>query len=163
MITAIGLLATALGLSLVSAVIPLLSIELFAVGLVVSDQPVAWWALALVIAMSQIAGKLLHYYAGRGAIQLPSLLRRSTEMSGRRRRYQEKLARFRQVCQQRRWWARGVLLTSATASLPPFAAVSAAAGLAKVPLVSFLVIGFVGRLFRFGSLTFAPEFATHVF
>ncbi len=116
---------------------------------------IPWWLLALVIATGQIGGKLLHYYAARGSIRLPPFLRRKSanERTGRWREYLEK---FRANCHRRPVWTGAVLLISAASSLPPFAAVAVIAGWAKVPLVTFLVTGFVGRFVRFGALAIAP-------
>ncbi|KAA5831089.1 VTT domain-containing protein [Saccharopolyspora hirsuta] len=155
MLTVIGLLSTTFGVSVASALLPLISIELFAIGLVLKGPEIPWWLLAVVIATGQIGGKLLHYYAARGAIRLPKFFRRKSE-NERRGRWRQWLERFRSNCQQRPVWTGAVLLVSATASLPPFAAVAVVAGWAKVPLSTFLITGFVGRFVRFGALAIAP-------
>ncbi|GAA4619218.1 VTT domain-containing protein [Saccharopolyspora hordei] len=154
MLTVIGLLSTTFGVSVASAVLPLISVELFAIGLVLTGPEIPWWLLALVIATGQIGGKLLHYSAARGVIRLPRLCqRKSEERTGRWRQW---LERFRANCRQRPVWTGAVLLVSAVASLPPFAAVAVVAGWAEVPLSTFVVTGFIGRFVRFGALAIAP-------
>ncbi|MCI2420345.1 VTT domain-containing protein [Saccharopolyspora sp. K220] len=153
MLTVIGLLSTTFGVSVASALLPLISIELFAIGLVLKGPDIPWWLLAVVIATGQIGGKLLHYYAARGVIRLPRMLRRKSEGKGRWRAWLEK---FRENCHRRPVWTGAVLLISALASLPPFAAVAVIAGWAKVPVTTFLITGFVGRFIRFGALAIAP-------
>lgn len=155
MLTVIGLLSTTFGVSVASALVPLISIELFAIGLVLKGPEIPWWLLAVVIATGQIGGKLLHYYAARGSIRLPTMFRRKTE-SKRKGRWRDWLEMFRSNCHQRPVWTGAVLLISAAASLPPFAAVAVIAGWAKVPLATFLITGFVGRFVRFGALAIAP-------
>ncbi|MHA6800770.1 hypothetical protein [Bounagaea algeriensis] len=159
MATVLGLLCAALGLSVVSAVFPLISIEVFALGVLLGGADVPWWALALVIAVGQITGKTLHYGAARGAVRLPKLLGRTGRLPHRRERTRAAalLDRFRTTCQHRPVASGGVLLASAAASVPPFAATAAVAGWARVSLALFLVTGFTGRLIRFGVLTAAPS------
>ncbi|GAB2756521.1 membrane protein [Salinifilum aidingensis] len=158
MAAVLGLLGAALGVAVVSAVFPLISVEIFALGVLFGGADVPWWALALVIAVGQIAGKTLHYGAARGAVRLPGLLRRTGRFPRRRARTRAAalLERFRDTCRQRPAWSGGVLLASAAASVPPFAATAAVAGWARVSLALFLVTGFTGRLVRFGVLTAAP-------
>ncbi|MGW3468220.1 VTT domain-containing protein [Saccharopolyspora sp. NPDC000995] len=156
MLAVIGLLSTTFGVSVASALLPLISVELFAIGLVLNGTDIPWWLLALVIAAGQIAGKLLHFYAARGAIRLPWLFRRKDGEREQKGRWREWLEKFRSNCQQRPVWTGAVLLISAAASLPPFAAIAVIAGWAKVPLAMFVVTGFIGRFVRFGALAIAP-------
>ncbi|WP_406689106.1 hypothetical protein REH65_23430 [Saccharopolyspora sp. ID03-671] len=160
MLTIIGLLSTTFGVSVASALLPLISVELFVVGLVLKEPEIPWWVLALVIAAGQIGGKLLHYYAARGSIRLPGLVRREREAPKTRGRWRAWLESFRENCRNRPVWAGAVLLVSAVASLPPFAAVAFVAGWAKVPVTTFLLTGFVGRFARFGVLAAAPTAMT---
>ncbi|GAA2356257.1 hypothetical protein GCM10009854_37960 [Saccharopolyspora halophila] len=155
MLTIIGLLSTTFGVSVASALMPLISVELFAVGLVLKAPHIPWWALAIVIATGQIGGKLLHYYAARGSIRLPRFMQRK-KAAERKGRVREWLDAFRANCRKRPAWTGVVMLVSALASLPPFAAVAIIAGWAKVPVTTFLVTGFVGRFVRFGALAIAP-------
>lgn len=156
MLTIIGLLSTTFGVSVASALLPLISVELFAVGLVLKEPDIPWWVLALVIATGQIAGKLLHYYAARGVIRLPKFLRREKKERDSKGRWRTWLESFRENCRNRPVWAGAILLISALASLPPFAAVAIVAGWAQVPVSTFLITGFVGRFARFGALAAAP-------
>ena len=155
MLAVIGLLSTSFGVALASALMPLISVELFVIGLALKGPELPWWSLALVIATGQIAGKMLYFYAARGVIKLPSFLRRKTE-GGSKGRWAAWIDRSRSTCRKRPLWTSGVLLVSAIASLPPFAAIVFVAGWAKVPLATFLVTGFVGRFLRFGVLAVAP-------
>ncbi|MBA8823379.1 membrane protein YqaA with SNARE-associated domain [Saccharopolyspora lacisalsi] len=155
MLPAIGLTSAAFGVSVLSAVFPLVSVEIFVVGLVMKGPHLPWWLLAVVITVGQIGGKLLHYYAARDVIRLPAFLRgrNGTNRSGRWRGW---LERFRSSCHRRPVWTGGVLLVSAAASVPPFLALTVAAGWARIPLYTFLITGFVGRFTRFTALILAP-------
>jgi membrane protein YqaA with SNARE-associated domain len=54
---------------------------------------------------------------------------------------------------------RGAILLSATVSVPPFYAVSVAAGLIRAPLVEFMVVSMVGQSVRFGLVWAVPQIA----
>lgn len=155
MLTLIGLISTAFGVSVAGALLPLISVELFVVGMALHSSVIPWWLLAFVIAAGQLGGKLLHYYAAQGRIRLPRFLRRKEKRDGPKR-WQAWLERFRNNCQHRPVWAGGVLFASATFSIPPFFAIALVAGWARIPLVNFLVTVFVGRFVRFGVLALAP-------
>lgn len=156
MLTSIGLISTAFGMSVVSALLPIISVEIFVVGMVVKGPEVPWWLLALVVTLGQIGGKLLYYYAARGIIKLPGFLQRRSDPEHHTGRWKEWLDRFRAWCLHRPMWTGGVLLLSAAASLPPFLATCVVAGWARVPLSTFLITGLVGRFARFAALAVAP-------
>ncbi|SHF35232.1 membrane protein YqaA, SNARE-associated domain [Streptoalloteichus hindustanus] len=141
------------GVAVLSALIPVISMEVYLVGVVLHAPELPWWLLGLVVAVGQIAGKLLYFYAGRGSLPLPRLLRRKAAVRGR---WAEHLDRFREQCQRRPAWSVVLLLVSATASLPPFAATSVVAGVANIAPTTFVVTGLVGRFARFGALAAAP-------
>lgn len=185
MLTVIGLLSASFGMAVASALLPLISVEIFVVGLMLKDPAVPWWPVALVVAVGQISGKLLYFYAARGVIRLPGFLHRRTVpgntapgsptpgstvagstvlgshvpdggSQGVMGRWRNLLERFRENCRNRPLWAGAILLLSATASLPPFLATCVVAGWARIPLTTFLITGFAGRFVRFGLLAIAP-------
>lgn len=166
MLTLIGLLSASFGMAVASALIPLISIEVFVVGLVLKDPEMHWWLLALVVALGQIGGKLLYYCAARGYVRLPHFLQRHSAPGSaagaapnpalHRARWRNVLERFRTNCQDRPVWAGGLLLVSAAASLPPFLATCVIAGWARIPIATFLLTGFAGRFVRYAALAIAP-------
>lgn len=101
-------------------------------------------------------GKVVFYYAGRGMLMLPARLRRDP---GRQRagRWAHQLERFQEFSQKRQKRTMGMLLASALIGLPPFAATSVLAGLARIRLVTFLVTGLVGRFVRFAAVAAFPS------
>ena len=155
MLAIIGLISAAFGVSLASALVPLISVEVFVVGVVLHGPGLPWWLLAVVVAVGQLGGKLLHYYAARGVVRLPRFLRHR-KADAPKGRWRAWLDRFRDNCQERPVWAGGVLLFSALTSLPPFFATAVVAGWARIPLPKFLVAVFVGRFVRFAVLAIAP-------
>lgn len=169
MLTLIGLLSASFGMAVASALVPLISVEVFVVGLVLKDPEMHWWLLALVVAVGQIGAKLLYYGAARGAVRLPRFLQRraapgsdATNVAAvpspatQWARWRNVLERFRANCRDRPVWAGGLLLVSAAASLPPFVATCVIAGWARIPIATFLLTGFAGRFVRFSALAIAP-------
>ncbi|MDQ4093735.1 MAG: VTT domain-containing protein [Actinomycetota bacterium] len=110
-------------------------------------------------AVGQMIGKVVFYYAGRGMPMLPARLRHEPGRQ-RARRWASQLQRFQEFSQQRRMWTAGMLLTSALTGLPPFAATSVLAGLARVQLMTFLVAGLIGRFARFSAVAAFPSLLT---
>lgn len=154
MLPVLGVASAAFGVSILSALLPVISVEVFVLGLVVKGPHLPWWILAVIITLGQIGGKLLHYYAARGAINLPGLLRRGE--SREPGRWHNWLTRFKESCHRRPWRTNGVLLVSATTSLPPYAAIAVIAGWARIPLYAFIATGLLGRFVRFGALILVP-------
>jgi membrane protein YqaA with SNARE-associated domain len=148
-------IALTLGVCLISALVPVVNAELFLVGLMTQQPQLPWWLVGLAAAVGQLTGKLVFYYAGRGALRLPARLRRKSD-SGRGGRWSARLARFQQNCQDRPVWTAGMLLASAGIGLPPFAATSFVAGVARVFVGTFVVTGLAGRFARFGAIAASP-------
>jgi membrane protein YqaA with SNARE-associated domain len=128
----------------VSALLPLVNAELYlvAVGALV---PVALLpVLAVLAAAGQMAGKLLFFAAARGAGRLSS-------DAGRQRleRWRTRLARWRGA-------EPALVFVSASLGLPPLAVVSVVAGLIGMRARVFLLMGFAGRVLRFGVVLAVP-------
>lgn len=149
-------IALTLGYCVLSALIPLFNTELYLVGLAATQPQLHWGLLGLTAAVGQMIGKVVFYCTGRGALTLPARLRREP---GRQRagRWAHQLQRFQEFSQQHRMWTVGMLLTSALIGLPPFAATSVLAGLARVRLVTFVVTGLAGRFARFAAVAAFPS------
>lgn len=148
-------LAVTVGYAVASALIPVVNAELYIVALMTQQPQLPWWAVGLAAAAGQMVGKVLYYFAGRGTLTLPARLHRRTERSGDGR-WASRLDRFQETCQQRPVWTAGVLLVSASVGLPPYLAIAVLAGAGRVPLVTFLLTGMVGRFARFGAIAASP-------
>lgn len=147
------------GYSVVSALVPVVNAELYLVGLMTRQPQLAWWLVGLAAAAGQMVGKLVYYYAGRGALRLPARLRRRSERQSAGR-WSRRLDRFQQTCRDRPVWTAGVLLVSASVGLPPYLAIALLAGVGRVPLPTFLVTGLVGRFARFAAIAASPGLIT---
>lgn len=153
MLSILGLLSTAFGMSVAAALVPLISIEVVVIGMVLQSPTLPWWLLAVVVTVGQVGGKLLYYYGAKGVIQLPGFMQRKGNTPGR---WHQWLQHFRVSCHDRPVWTGGVLFASAVASVPPYAATAIIAGWARVSLTTFVTTAFVGRFARFAALALAP-------
>ncbi len=139
-----------LGVALASALLPVINIEAYLIALAVSHgSGTAWW-FALVATAGQMAGKVLFYYAGQGAMRLPAL---SSRKAGSR---WFDLGAWHSRLAGRPWVSVGVVFASAASGVPPFAIISLLAGMLRVPLMWFLVAGSVGRYARFMVVLMVP-------
>jgi membrane protein YqaA with SNARE-associated domain len=163
----LGWLFVTLGVAFGSALLPLISVEVFVLGLVASQPSVPWLAIGGAVAVGQIAGKLIYFLAARGSITLPQKLHdrlhRVREPSARRERWQlrtkalrAKLDGLRERCHRHPHWMLGTYGVSSIIGMPPFMATSVLAGLAKMSLSMFIGAGLVGRWIRFSVLAASP-------
>ena len=136
--TGLGAYVGAVVVGAVSSIVPVLSIEVFLVGLAVATSSFLVAPVVLLAAAGQLAGKLPIYYATR----------RLAEASERVQRLRAWLGR----------WARAphlVLGTGAVLGLPPFSMVATAAGVLAVRPRAFFTLVFAGRALRFAILILA--------
>ncbi len=148
--------ATYFGLAVVSALVPWVNAEvlmLSAVPLAGSRTKLAW--LVALVTLGQMTGKSAMYWISR----------RSTERSGaasakaglRWKKMQATIERWRDLFVRRPGAALGITLISAIAGVPPFYAVSIAAGALRVAFGPFVAIGTLGRLIHFTLVAFIPD------
>lgn len=173
------LLLVTLGVSIAAALVPALSVEIFAIGLILKHPEIPWWLLALVIAIGQFAGKLVYFYAGRGQIRLPQFLHRrtiaATDMGPPRppptgvRRYWHRLYLWirvgwiwlRDKCHKHPYVLWGATASGSLIGLPPFSATTVLAGLAGLSLRDFALACIPGRFIRFSLLAASPMLVKH--
>ncbi|HEU5475041.1 MAG TPA: hypothetical protein VFV67_30730 [Actinophytocola sp.] len=157
-------LAVCLGVAFGSAILPLISIEIFLIGLVSQEPGIPWLALGAVIAVGQVAGKLLYYYAAKGSLRLPRFLHREPrEPSVRRERWALRTKRMRarvewlvERCHRHPRWMVGTYGVSSVLGVPPFMATTIMAGLVRMNLTAFVSAGLIGRFIRFSALAASP-------
>ena len=148
-VSALGLYAGVFVVGAISSVIPIVSIDLFLIGLTVATGAAAAVPIVLCAAAGQLAGKLPIYAASRGATTLlgsPSHRERLDRMRARVARWQRAPL--------------AVLATSAVAGLPPFSIMATAAGVLAIRLRPFCVVVFAGRAARFAIVIAATALAS---
>jgi membrane protein YqaA with SNARE-associated domain len=159
-------LLVTMGVAFGSALLPLISIEMFVIGLCVQRPEIPWVAIGAVVAIGQLAGKLPYYYAARGDLRLPDFLHRTPKPvdpdkpPGRwariKARWQPALDRLRDRCHHHPRWMMGATAVSSVVGVPPFMATTVLAGLTGVTLRWFLVLTVPGRFVRFCVLAASP-------
>lgn len=168
-----------LGVAVVSSLFPLVSAELFVLAFAAHHPHLPVFAFGIVLAVGQVAGKLLYFYAARGSIHMPAFLHREPASDA--------APKPRPASGVRLWWhivatwlrdgwtwlrvrchRHPKVLIAATASsaligLPPFLATSILAGLAGLSLPAFLAACLPARIVRFTVLAAAPAVVMHWF
>ncbi len=161
----IAWLGLALGVAFGSALLPLISIEIFLIGLAMQQPHIPWLCLGATVAVGQVAGKLLYYYAAKGSLRLPAFMHRSKEKveTPRRAAWRRRTKRLRmwveflrEKCHRHPKWMVGTYGLSSVVGLPPFMATSVLAGMVRMSLSAFLGAGLIGRFIRFSVVAASP-------
>lgn len=136
---------TTFGVAVLSAVIPLVNIEIYLLG--ASALAPRHMVIPLVIAgtLGQVIGKIALYYAGSGALKIPG------------KRLQASLQKMNTQMQERPHMGSALVFVSSTLGIPPYYVVTLAAGAAKMNLPMFLAVSLVGRLIRFAIVVAVPQ------
>ncbi|MDU0289435.1 hypothetical protein [Saccharothrix longispora] len=153
----------AFGLAFATAVVPFGSIELFVIGLVTQRPDIPFAAVGAVVAVGQVLGKLVHYYAALGVLRLPPLLRRAPRPGRAPGRVATWMRAATERAQESPRWMAGIFCVSSVVGLPPFGATVLLAGLTRMRVELFLAIGLVGRFARYCCLAAAPGVFDDVF
>jgi membrane protein YqaA with SNARE-associated domain len=171
-------LLVALGVAVVSSLFPLVSVEIFVLAFAADHPHLPILLFATVIAIGQVAGKLLYFYAARGAIHLPAFVHRRS--GGQREEpiagpcsrpmaaWRTGMAWLRNAwavlgdrCHQHPKWMMTATATSALVGVPPFLATTFLAGLAGLSLRAFVAASLPARFVRFTVLASAPHWVMH--
>ena len=149
-VAALGIYAGTFVVGAISSVVPLVSIDVFLVGITFAAGLSGAVPIALVVilaAAGQLAGKLPIYVATRGVVALPGPHR------ARIARLRARLARWQRAPHL-------VLATSAVVGLPPFSLVATAAGALAIGVRPFCLVVFAGRGLRFTLVIAATALAS---
>jgi membrane protein YqaA with SNARE-associated domain len=174
-------LCVALGIAIASSLLPLLSVELFVVAFAVHHPHLPVVLFGAVIAVGQVVGKLLYFYAARGSLFMPTFLHRGVKKAaahpeamapaptgGPKAWWHAVVSRVRSA-----WsWLRvrchrhpKVLVVATAASalfgIPPFLAMTVLAGLAGLSLRTFVLASLPARFVRFTVLAASPSLVMH--
>lgn len=163
----LGWLCLTFGVALGSALVPVISIEVFVLGLASSETAIPWAAIGAVVAIGQLVGKLPYYLAARGYIHLPEFLRqrlhRERPPSPRReawrlrtKRLRRGMEALRERCHQHPHWMNGTYGVSSILGLPPYMATVVLAGFVRMSMSVFVGFGLAGRFVRFSALAASP-------
>jgi len=153
-------LSLTFGVALGSAILPVISIELFVIGLVTQQPHISCWWIGLAVAGGQVLGKLVYFFAARGSLHLPAFLRRKEKAekpsSEFKLRWKARLESVRVRCHRHPHWMFGTHAVSSVIGLPPFMFTTVLAGLAGMSTALFVATGAAGRFARFTVLAASP-------
>lgn len=156
----IAWLCLTFGVAVGSAILPLISIELFVLGLVTQQPGIACWAIGLAVATGQVLGKLVYFLAARGSFHLPKFLKRKEKAakpaSAFKMKWKARLEAVRDRCHRHPHWMFSTHALSSVFGLPPFMFTTVLAGLAGMSTSLFVATGTVGRFARFTVLAASP-------
>jgi membrane protein YqaA with SNARE-associated domain len=139
---ALGILAVGVA----SALVPLINIEVYLIGLAAVSSGSHVWFLAAVGGLGQMLGKLVWYHLGANALRW-GWVRRKVEKP----KAAAKLELWRRRTNDRPVFGAALLFVSAVSGFPPFAIIAVLAGQLRLNVWMFLVVGFVGRTLRFAG------------
>ncbi|REH52175.1 hypothetical protein BCF44_103626 [Kutzneria buriramensis] len=163
-------LLLSLGVAVGSALCPLISVELFLVGMIANGHhpPIACWILGGVVAVGQVVGKLLYFFAARGRITLPTWLqpkdkpRRQTWWTTAWAKVGVWFGALRAQCEKRPKLMIATTGVSSVVGMPPFMATTVLAGVARMSVLVFVGVTLAGRFIRFTALAASPHLLSHV-
>lgn len=139
-----GIYVAAFGIAVVSGVFPLVSSELFLVGIAMSNAGTPkLLVIAGLIALGQTVSHSTLFQAARGVTSLGEK---------RRAKFEKRIERARAVVSRWRGNVPILLCSAATLGLPPMMLVSVAAGALRVRFRTFVIIGVLGRVLRFATI-----------
>ena len=138
-------LLTTFGVSIASALFPVINIEAYLVGLGATGHGAhRTLLLGLAAGLGQSVGKVVWYEASRRSFESAWVQRKLG-----RPRIGAALERWRGRMHGRPWYGGGIVLISAFAGVPPLLAIAAVAGILELPRWVFFPTVFVGRAARF--------------
>jgi membrane protein YqaA with SNARE-associated domain len=146
----VKLLLLTFGFGALSAVIPIFNMEAYIVlayARASHHSPGNALLLAILGSFGQNVGKLVWYYASRGALKIEWLERRLQDPK-RRASYE----RWREQVEGKPLFSGLLTFVSAAIGFPPFFAMAAVAGTLRMNVVVFFVAGFVGRVLFFWAI-----------
>ena len=137
------LLLTTFGVSVGSALLPLINIELYlaGVGAVGSGEAVT---LGIVAAAGQTIGKIFWYEVAKRSVDSHWGQKRLSSP-----KVHDRYERWVGAMHGRPWYGGAVLFAAALGGIPPLLVMAAVAGALKMPYWVFLPTIFVGRALRF--------------
>lgn len=136
---------TTLGVALLSALVPVVNIEIYLLGASSLAPPAFVVPLIVAGTLGQMLGKAGMYFAGMGALRLPG------------ERWKLALVKANGYMERHPRAGGALVFASASVGLPPFYIMSVAAGSARMNLMLFLALGTAGRLIRFGVIVAVPQ------
>jgi membrane protein YqaA with SNARE-associated domain len=141
-----------LGVSVASALVPLINLEVYLIGLSAIASDDRLWYLAAIGGFGQLLGKIVWYYLGANALRW-GWVRKKVETP----KAQAKLDLWQRRTRERPVLGAALLVVSGFSGFPPFAIVAVLAGQLRMNLVVFVVGTFISRTLRFAVFLYAGK------
>jgi len=147
-------LLSILGISVASALIPLINIELILAGLATRTSLGATLGLALAAGTGQTIGKVIWWFAAEKSMESRWVQRKLDKP-----RWRESYDDWSRRIHERPWYAALVIFISSAGGIPPLLVLAIVAGSLKMPLWAFVPTVWVGRVLRFWLILAGVSFA----
>ena len=132
------------GVAIVSALCPLLNLELYMAGLGAFGRASGFWAVVVLAAAGQAIGKMFWYQVGSSSLNW-AFIRKKTESP----RWKIQFDRIKRQTERRPWTGVALVFASATVGLPPLAIMAVLTGQLHFSQFAFVTTTFLGRTMRF--------------
>ena len=139
-----SLLASIFGISIASALIPIINIELILGGLATQVDGSSTLGLALAAGTGQTIGKVIWWYAAEKSME-STWVQKKLEKPKWREGYETWSKRIH----ERPWYAALIIFVSSAGGVPPLLVLAIVAGSLKMPLWAFVPTVWLGRVLRF--------------
>lgn len=140
------LLLATLGVGFVSALVPLVNMEAYLLGVGLDVHHFSWASVFVgsVAAVGQTAGKAIWYELGHRSLAWPWMQRRMAKP-----KWHDRYEKVKARVADRAWVGAGLVLTSAVTGFPPLAIMAVLAGQLELDRRMFYVTTLIGRAVRF--------------
>jgi len=139
-----SLLASIFGVSIASALLPLINIEIILAGLATQVSGGQTLGLALAAGTGQTIGKVIWWFAAEKSME-SRFVQRKLEKPKWRDGYE----RWSRRIHEKPWYAAFIIFVSSAGGVPPLLVLAIVAGSLKMPLWAFIPTVWVGRVLRF--------------
>jgi membrane protein YqaA with SNARE-associated domain len=133
--------------SIASALVPLINIELYLVGLSTVSSTEGIWLFALLAGLGQMLGKIVWYFLGSNSLRW-GWIRRKVEKP----KAKAKLELWQRRTHDRPAIGAVLLFASSLGGVPPLAVTAVLAGQLRMQLAVFAVVILIGRTLRFAAV-----------
>lgn len=149
-----SLLLSIFGISVASALVPLINIELILAGAATQDGFGTSLGLALAAGTGQTVGKVIWWYAAEKSME-SGFVQKKLEKPSWRARYDDWSGRMH----DRPWFAAMIMFVSSAGGIPPLLVMAIVAGSLKMPLWVFVPTVWLGRVLRFWFIVAGVQLA----
>jgi len=148
-----SLLASIFGISIASALIPIINIELILGGLATQVDGGSSLGLALAAGTGQTIGKVIWWFAAE-----KSMDSRWVQKKLEKPKWREGYETWSKRIHERPWYAALIIFVSSAGGVPPLLVLAIVAGSLRMPLWAFVPTVWLGRVLRFWFILAGVQF-----